>query len=89
MSPDVAKLDPERAALVVIDVQEAFRKAIPTSPLNIGTMTGASSSQRATMLPAERPPSICARLRAGRAASRPVLRKISVVAVINDIAVLG
>ena len=24
-----AKLDPERAALVVIDVQEAFRKAIP------------------------------------------------------------
>ena len=26
MSP---KLDPERAALVVIDVQEAFRKAIP------------------------------------------------------------
>ena len=26
----MAKLDPERAALVVIDVQEAFRKAIPT-----------------------------------------------------------
>ena len=24
-----AKLDPERAALVVIDVQEAFRKAVP------------------------------------------------------------
>ena len=24
------KLDPERAALVVIDVQEAFRKAVPS-----------------------------------------------------------
>ena len=29
MAATAAKLDPERAALVVIDVQEAFRKAIP------------------------------------------------------------
>jgi nicotinamidase-related amidase len=29
-APIAAKLDPKRAALVVIDVQEAFRKAVPT-----------------------------------------------------------